>query len=1097
MKKSKNLKGFTLVEEVVSLFILSILILVASGMMISAMRVYSVNVKTQSAQNKGQYVYDLLSNKLTYSSGLQYETNGVFEPTNATYYEDREVKGVFDESEIYQEIAVDKNGITKGFKGETATERVEFAPYDVEVLLEAETAATSESVAPSASASADNSMNDEALFNLVSNSEVTDSAGYLIPQGEVSFLGGLEIMNQSAEVRTVATAGVDCTFDSSNMVDFRTSWDNKIYKKIDISKLSGKVSEIIVHTGSESGNIQLYNSSNESWYNNQFWCFANSDVTINDKEYIDELNSKKYDSIILWFSSGYPEYISFYDKDGKLLDANANGSDVKPSNPLEIDINGVKYHSGDSPRADINFGSTLNIESNKSSQIEKITFTNNKDWWLWSQNYKGDGYFSVTESDKLFSLTANSYNDNNSYYVTIKSGNEQITVQVNVLPFPLSVTIDGEEHYDDFSINIEEGERKEVTFNTDSKDLKKICYYTDPAEIYTDKENEKIYLSGKKQGQTTFYFEYGGKKITVTVNITKPEDPFNIIPTKYQYLVVNDNDTSNTANKGFQILTNKTENGSLTENAKKTYDKIEYYFVDDDGNKIESDLAEISETGYVIAKKAGTVKICATAIRKDGKADEVSTNKVTISVSEPISVSPSEITVFAGDEFNSLPFKVENSNNYESVNTPWGITFNDNGMQVNKDFNDNSTVTITFRDRSNNSTAKLTINIVKFKILNLTDNNINLQKGKSLKFESNYGQSNITNGTKTFSIEIGGDSSLLTDESSQYDKIYKIVKASEDKTGQATVKVKFGGDWIQTYSINVVEKERTLKIDNSENDRNIKLWAGETRTFTLSSTLEGFNDVYVENSDSSVLSYTPKKNGDGTYTLNVIAGKPARDTVVTLTVYDRCYLVNDDKSVTDEKGLPIRITITIKVPTVDTNSITVYKGGDSVRINTYDTPLDKLTWDISSTDISVEKRTDGIDGIYVTGINKTSSPVTLKLTYNFNDVTYEFDEIRVTVNENSVAPSESPSEAPPANSSAVSSSKTTTGTTCTGEPISKYRFRLTVTVKDKKGREIYERSGSVSVMNYDVNRYPTLSKINFKNTDNGGNGFKLRIYYVD
>ena len=1094
MKKSKNLKGFTLVEEVVSLFILSILILVASGMMISAMRVYSVNVKTQSAQNKGQYVYDLLSNKLTYSSGLQYETNGVFEPTNATYYKDREVKGVFDESEVYQEIAVDKNGITKGFKGETSTERVEFAPYDVEVLLEAETTATSESVTPSASASADNSMNDEALFNLVSNSEVIDSAGYLTPQGEVSFLGGLEIMNQSAEVRTVATAGVDCTFDNSNMVDFRTGWDNKIYKKIEISKLSGKVSKIIVHTGSESGNIQLYNSSSESWYNNQVWCFANSDVTINDKEYIDELNSKKYDSIILWFSSGYPEYISFYDKDGKLLDANANGSDVKPSNPLEIDINGVKYHSDDTPRVDINFGSTLNIESNKSSQIEKITFTNNKDWWLWSQNYKNDSYFIVSESDKSFHLIANSYNDNNSYYVTIKSGNEQITIQVNVLPFPLSVTIDDITYtYNDIpnntiDVNMYTNETKNINFNTEKVNVE--CH---GGNITADSKSIK---SHENTGGYDVYCYYGGASFTIRVNVNKPEDPFNIIPTKYQYLVVNDNDTSNTANKGFQILTNKTENGSLTENAKKTYEKIEYYFVDKDGNEIKTDLAEISDTGYVTAKKAGTVEVCAKAIRKDGRADEVSTNTINVSISEPISVSPSEITVFAGDEFTSLPFKVENSTNYETSVDPWGITFynNNNTMNVDKNLADNSTVTITFRDTANNSTAKLTIHVVKFKILNPTDTNINLQKGKSLKFESNYGQSNITNGTKTFSIEIGGDSSLLTDESSQYDKINKIVKASEDKTGQATVTVKFGGEWVQTYYINVVEKEKTLKIDDSNADRQITLWAGDTYTFQkISSTLEGFNDVYVENSDSSVLSYAPTKNGDGTYKLDVIAGKPERDTNVTLTVYDRCYLVNDDKSVTDEKGVPIRITITIKVPTVDTNSITVYKGGDSVKINTYDTPLDKLTWDITSTDILVEMKSDGVN---VTGINKTSSPVTLKLTYNFNDVTYEF-EISVTVNEKSEAPSESPSEAPPANSSAVSSSKTTTGTTCTGEPISKYRFRLTVTVKDKKGREIYERSGSVSVMNYDVNRYPTLSKINFKNTDNGGNGFKLRIYYVD
>lgn len=1095
MKKSKNLKGFTLVEEVVSLFILSILILVASGMMISAMRVYSVNVKTQSAQNKGQYVYDLLSNKLTYSSGLQYETNGVFEPTNATYYEDREVKGVFDESEVYQEIAVDKNGITKGFKGETATERVEFAPYDVEVLLEEETTATSESVAPSASASTDNSMNDEALFNLVSNLEVTDSAGYLTPQGEVSFLGGLEIMNQSAEVRNVATAGVDCTFDNSNMVDFRTGWDNKIYKKIEISKLSGKVSKIIVHTGSESGNIQLYNSSNESWYNNQVWCFANSDVTINDKEYIDELNSKKYDSIILWFSSGYPEYISFYDKDGKLLDANANGSDVKPDEPLKVTVSGKEYTNGQTTeKVKIKMGESFQFSANQNAIINSPI----KDEWNRDFDVLGNDYIEVKGNNGQFTFTAKKYykDGSNKYKVIVKSGNRKqyVTIPVEVLPFPLSVTIDGQEYYDDFSINIEEGERKEVTFNTDSKDLEKKCDNNYPADIYS--ENGKTYIIGKKSGQSQPYFEYGGKKITVTVNVTKPEDKFNITPTEVKYLVVNDNDTSSTANKGFQIQTNKTENGNLTENAKKTYEKIEYYFVDDNGEKIETDLAQISDTGYVIAKKAGKVKVCATAKRKDGKEDEVSSNIVTIFISEPISVSPSEITVFAGDEFNSLPFKVKNSNNYEQVNTPSEITFN-NGMQVNKYCDDNSTINITFKDKSNNSTATLTIHVVKFKILNPTNTNVNLQKGKSLTFESNYGQSNITNGTKTFSIEIGGDSSLLTDESNLYDHVNKIVKASEDKTGQATVTVKFGGEWVQTYYINVVEKEKTLKIDNSEIDQNITLWAGEKQTFTLSSTLEGFNDVYVENSDPSVLSYIPKKNEDGTYTLNVIAGQPDRETVVTLTVYDRYCSVNDG-NVIDEKGVPIRINIKIKVPTVDTNSITVYKGGDSVKINTYDTPLDKLTIEEPySTDISVEKRTDGI---YVTGINKTSSPVILKLNYKFGNITlYEF-EINVTVNEKSVAPSESPSEAPPASSSAVSSSKTTTGTTCTGESISKYRLRLTVTVKDKKGRKIYERSGSVSVMNYDNNddkRYPTLSKINFKNTDNGGNGFKLRIYYVD
>ncbi len=1048
MKKSKNLKGFTLVEEVVSLFILSILILVASGMMISAMRVYSVNVKTQSAQNKGQYVYDLLSNKLTYSSGLQYETNGVFEPTNATYYEDREVKGVFDESEIYQEIAVDKNGITKGFKGETATERVEFAPYDVEVLLEAETAATSESVAPSASASADNSMNDEALFNLVSNSEVTDSAGYLTPQGEVSFLGGLEIMNQSAEMRTLSNIGDNLNYRREND-----------YYLIDNIPNDVSCVEITVENKKPTEWLGMYYYVSSEQYNQK--TAFNEPVT--EKTFYISLNSDNWIKLM--------QADKYYIKSVKV-------KSLSSALPLKVNVSGKEYTNGQTTeKVKIKMGESFQFSANKGAFVASST---------------GNGYIDVKGNDGKFTITAKKYqqNQNNNYTFVIMSGKQSVTISVEVLPFPLSVTIDNIKYtYNNIpnntiDVNMYTNETKNINFNTE-----KVNVECRGGNITADSKSIK---SHENTGGYDVYCYYGGASFKIRVNVTKPEDPFNIIPTEVKYLVVNDNDTSNTANKGFQIQTNKTENGSLTENAKKTYDKIEYYFVDKDGNKIESDLAEISETGYVIAKKAGTVKICATAIRKDGKADEVSTNKVTISVSEPISVSPSEITVFAGDEFTSLPFKVETPNNYKPVDPiPWGITFNNNGMQVNKDFNDNSTVTITFKDTANNSTATLTVNIVKFKILNLTDTNINLQKGKSLQFESNYDRDDISRGTKTFSIEIADQTLISIDENGTNNDITKTIKATSDKIGGSNVIVKFGSENIQYYYINVVEKEKTLKIDDSNADtQQIILWAGETHTFQLSSTLEEFNDVYVENSDSSVLSYAPTKNGDGTYTLDVIAGKPDRDTVVTLTVYDRCYLVNDDKSVTDEKGVPIRITITIKVPTVDTNSITVYKGGDSVRINTYDTPLDKLTWDITSTDILVEMKSDGVN---VTGINKTSSPVTLKLTYNFNDVTYEF-EIRVTVNEKSEAPSESPSEAPPANSSAVSSSKTTTGTTCTGEPISKYRFRLTVTVKDKKGREIYERSGSVSVMNYDVNRYPTLSEINF---NNDGNGFKLRIYYVD
>ena len=440
MKKSKNLKGFTLVEEVVSLFILSILILVASGMMISAMRVYSVNVKTQSAQNKGQYVYDLLSNKLTYSSGLQYETNGVFEPTNATYYEDREVKGVFDESEIYQEIAVDKNGITKGFKGETATERVEFAPYDVEVLLEAETAATSESVAPSASASADNSMNDEALFNLVSNSEVTDLAGYLTPQGELSFLGGLEIMNQSAEVRTVSNIGDNLNYRREND-----------YYLIDNIPNDVSCVEITVENKKPTEWLGMYYYVSSEQYNQK--TAFNEPVT--EKTFYISLNSDNW--IKLMQADKY---------DIKSVKVKSLSSAL----PLKVNVSGKEYTNGQTTeKVKIKMGESFQFSANKGAFVASST---------------GNGYIDVKGNDGKFTITAKKYqqNQNNNYTFVIMSGKQSVTISVEVLPFPLSVTIDGQEYYDDFSINIEEGERKEVTFNTDSKDLKKICYYTDPAD---------------------------------------------------------------------------------------------------------------------------------------------------------------------------------------------------------------------------------------------------------------------------------------------------------------------------------------------------------------------------------------------------------------------------------------------------------------------------------------------------------------------------------------------------------------------------------------------------------------------------------------
>ncbi len=1068
MKKTKNLKGFTLVEEVVSLFILSILILVASGMMIAAMRVYSVNVKTQSAQNKGQYVYDLLDDKLTYASGIQYqtikETDGETEispldPPNETYFKGGEMKKIFEDNEVCQNITVDKNGITNSFNNK----KIEFGQYNVDVSLELETQTTT-----AASASADNSMNDEALFNLVSNSEVIDSAGYLTPQGEVSFLGGLEIINQSAEVRTVSNIGDNLNYTIKEENGSR-------YYFIDNIPYDVSCVEITVENKNPNPYEYIYLSYQTD--------------SGGHKEAFNKPFTEETFSINLDFDS----WIKLFNPD-KYNIKSVKVKSLSSALPLKVNVSGKEYTNGQTTEIKIKMGESFQFSANQNAIIDSPI----KDEWNKDFDVSGNDYIGVKGNNGQFTFTAKKYykDGSNKYKVIVKSGNrkQSVTISVEVLPFPLSVTIDGQEHYDDFSINIEEGEKKEVTFNTDSKDLVKQCYNKYPADIYS--EDGKTYIVGYHSGQSTqSFFEYGGKKITITVNVTKPEDKFNIIPTNVKYLVVNDNDTSSTANKGFQIQTNKTENGNLTENAKKTYEKIEYYFVDDSGNKIESDLAEISETGYVTAKKAGTVKICATAIRKDGKADEVSTNKVTISVSEPISVSPSEITVFAGDEFNSLPFKVENSNNYKtSVNT-WGITIdnNNNTMNVDKNLADDSNIIVTFEDNSNNSTATLTIHVVKFKILNPTDTNINLQKGKSLKFESNYGQDGISRGTKKFSIEIADQTLISIDENGTNNDIIKTIKATSDKIGGSNVVVKFGNDWVQNYYVNVVEKEKTLKINNSENDQNIILWAGETsQTFTLSSTLENFNSIHVENPDPSVLSYDCTQNEDGTFALTITALKPDRDTDVVLTVTDRYYSTStsDNSVIADEKGIPIKINVQIKVPQIDTTPLTMYLN-EPTEFNIGDIPFDYMSCSSERATVVDAKKDNG--KIIFTPYSKTTEPIKITLTYNCGYVSYSF-EVLVTVTDKPVTSTTTTTKV----TTVTTTTTTTVAVSKSDKPMSSYRLKLTVTVRDKKGKEMYKRSGSISVINYENSnmkdkRFPKGMILN-NTTDSG---FVLKIYYID
>lgn len=1048
MKKTKNLKGFTLVEEVVSLFILSILILVASGMMIAAMRVYSVNVKTQSAQNKGQYVYDLLDDKLTYASGIQYqtikETDGETEispldPPNETYFKGGEMKKIFEDNEVCQNITVDKNGITNSFNNK----KIEFGQYNVDVSLELETQTTT-----AASASADNSMNDEALFNLVSNSEVTDSAGYFTPQGEVSFLGGLEIMNQSAEVRTLSNIGDNLNYTIKEENGSRYYFiDNIPY---DVSCI-----EITVENKNPNPYEYIYLSYQTD--------------SGGHKEAFNKPFTEETFSINLDFDS----WIKLFNPD-KYNIKSVKVKSLSSALPLKVNVSGKEYTNGQTTEIKIKMGESFQFSANQNAIIDSPI----KDEWNRDFDILGNDYIDVKGNNGQFTFTAKKYYQygSNKYKVIVKSGNrkQSVTISVEVLPFPLSVTIDNITYtYNDIpnntiDVNMYTNETKNIKFNTENVQVQ------DNSGGNITPNSTSITSHGNTGGYN-FYCSYGGAGFTIRVNVNKPEDPFRISNNENVNILINN---------GFQIQTNKTENGNLTENAKKTYEKIEYYFVDKDGNEIKTDLAEISETGYVTAKKAGTVKICATAKRKDGKADEVSTNKVTISVSEPISVSPNEITVFAGDEFNSLPFEVKNSTNYETSVAPWGITFNSNGMQVNKDCNGKSTVTVTFRDRSNNSTATLTVNIVKFKILNPTDTNINLQKGKSLKFESNYGQDGISIADQTL---------ISIDENGTNNDITKTIKATSDKIGGSNVVVKFGNDWVQNYYVNVVEKERTLKIDNSSEDKDITLWAGETsQTFTLSSTLENFNSIDFKNSDPSVLSYNYTKNVDGTYSFNVTALKPDRDTDVVLTVTDRYYSTStsDNSVIADEKGIPIKINVQIKVPQINTNSLTMYLN-EPTEFNIGDIPFDYMSCSSERATVVDAKKDNG--KIIFTPYSKTTEPIKITLTYNCGDVSYSF-EVLVTVTDKPVTSTTTTTKA----TTVTTTTTTTVAVSKSDKPMSSYRMKLTVTVRDKKGKEMYKRSGSISVMNYENSnmkdkRFPKGMILN-NTTDSG---FVLKIYYID
>lgn len=1150
MKKIKNLKGFTLVEEVVSLVILSILILVASGMMIAAMRVYSVNVKTQSAQEKGKYVYELLDDKLTYSSGFTYSdgTNGVFSPENETYYKGGVVKKYFTDNDEYQYIKVDENGVSYGYglgydgiPDAADIQTYDFGEYNISVQLEEETATTSDTT------TAELDMKDMALYNLISHLEVTDSAGSLTPQGEVSFLDSLSV-NSQAKVELLASAGVDCTFDSSNYNYYLNSWG---YPCINISNLRSEVATIkLYNLRKTDDSIELYSFPND-WggKSNSYGNDKKNECVVEDN-FITTIRNTSCKYLILWCN---PEYVSFYDKDGNLLDSNgkivgksdyikvtdSDGNEISSvslevgetktiylsnidlnvaymngkiycdkykdiidmtftdngttgreviitgkaegnavvsvpyqmhdrnqsskdgvyelnvtvtSPSLKVTCNGNTYKNGSTGTEECVYGSTLEFTTNKDATIEKITDVYG--------NWQNKMYpFVVEENTTSFKLTSK-YEGTNSYYVTFTSGTESVVVQVDVKPFPLTVTIDGVTYDSDCNINMNVNETKEIKFNTDSKDLQSICYngLTVTSTSITSYDYSGTY---------SIYCSYGGTSFTITVTVTKDGDPFSITNNTYPNILV-----GNT----YQIVHNKINNGKITDGYTITY------------KSNDESIATVDENGVVTGVSAGEGTITATAVHTYLDKEVTETVEFKFVVSEAIAFNKSEITVFADDEFTKAPFEILNSTNY-STNNPWGIDLSNGGLKISKDFNDGYKVSLTVTDNSNKSTATLIINIVKFKVTNTIPDE--LQNGKKLEVKTNYSDTSITRGNKKWSVSSGNES-LLTVSDSDDDIGTRIVTASETSTGQTTFTVKYGNSDYYTYYITIVDQAQSLTIDKTS----MEIWPGETLSGTLSSTLEGFNDVEVKYSSSdSGLTFDIIKNTDGTisgYTIK--SGKWVdKNTAVTITLKDRRTSFDNNKTTVEDSGRAVSITVTIKSPEFPTNDIIISKG-TTRTVNTSNVPDSYMSYTSQNTDNVI------VSGGVLTGVEVTANPVKVTAVYTCGDVTRTWD-FNVTVTEEVVTTTV------PSDTSAATTVKTTTTTATTpvvtekGESLSSYKLKLTVTVTNKSGKLMYERTGTVSVLNYNLNsklsykRYPDSGSLGV--LTNNGDGFALKIYYLD
>lgn len=86
--KRKKLKGFTLVEVMTSLVILSIMIVIASSVIITTFNIFGKNSVMRAAQNEGNNIYNFLYERLSYSTYLKINSSVDVNSIGDNYYEE-------------------------------------------------------------------------------------------------------------------------------------------------------------------------------------------------------------------------------------------------------------------------------------------------------------------------------------------------------------------------------------------------------------------------------------------------------------------------------------------------------------------------------------------------------------------------------------------------------------------------------------------------------------------------------------------------------------------------------------------------------------------------------------------------------------------------------------------------------------------------------------------------------------------------------------------------------------------------------------------------------------------------------------------------